>query len=311
MLSLRIEAPPALEAAAVQWFRDGRLDFEGSLALRIEVAAVSAPVRPDPPANQADGATIWVATPEQDRLDIWWETHRSALSITPAGAGLRLAPEVAADLEGHAQWALVTPAALLLRSTGRFHIHAASARAPSGRGWMMVGDSGSGKSTTTGLLAARGWAVSTDDVAFLERTASGAAAVRGFRSRVALRPGGAALLEARGGEDLGRRGKRGFWPEEIGGRWEALIEPDVIVFTEIGGARTEFEPVGKGAALTGLFRRSFWPLLDAGGADEYLGLLRDLAGRAQCYRVRLAPDLFEAPGALEDFLPAPVTSGGS
>ena len=305
MVSLKIDAPDEIQSAIRRWFSEGRLEFDAEMECRVTVGEVTEPVRRDAFANQRDGATIWLPSVEHPTLDIWWVQHRSALSI---GTGSRLvtlvlAPEVARDLENHAQWVLVTLAALTLKAIGRFHIHAASIRAPSGRGWMLVGDSGSGKSTTTWFLAALGWTISTDDVAFLERSPEGPAAVRGFRSRVALRPDGFKRLQAFGGAALGRRGKRGFWPEEIGGRWEALIVPDVLVFTAIGGKRTVLEQISKGTALKELFRRSFWPLLDPAGSDEYLALLHDVAARADCYAARLAPDLLDAPGGLEDFVP--------
>lgn len=305
MISLKIDAPVEVESAMRRWFFEGRLDFDAELECRVTVGEVNEPVRRDAFANQRDGATVWLPSVEHPTLDIWWARHRSALSIRNGGRGvaLVLAPEVADDLGSHAQWVLVTLAALTLKAAGRFHIHAASTRAPSGQGWMLVGDSGSGKSTTIGLLAALGWTISTDDVAFLERSPEGLAAVRGFRSPVALRPEGFRLLRALGGADLGRRGKRGFWPEELGSRWEALIVPDVLVFTAIGGERTVLEPVSKGTALKELFRRSFWPLLDPSGSDEYLGLLHDVAARADCYTARLAPDLFDDPRGLEGFVP--------
>jgi hypothetical protein len=38
-------------------------------------------------------------------------------------------------------------------------------------------------------------------------------------------------------------------------------------------------------------------------AQEHLDLLSRLGRQARCYHATLAPDLFRAPGALEDFLP--------
>jgi hypothetical protein len=167
---------------------------------------------------------------------------------------------------------------------------------------MLIGDSCSGKSTTTALLAARGWQVSTDDIAFL--TARGdRAAVVGFRSPIALRPGGFDLVGRAGGIPLTSRGKTGFLPEELGGTWIQTIEPEIIVFTSVGGERTTLEPMSPAEVMAPLLHRSLWVLFEPTAAQEHLDLLARLCRQATCYRGTFAPDLFAAPGALEDFLP--------
>ncbi len=190
----------------------------------------------------------------------------------------------------------------LWKRAGHYHVHAGTAIDPGGRGWMLIGDSCSGKSTTTALLAARGWQVSTDDIAFL--TARGdRAAIVGFRSPIALRAGGFELVGRAGGIPLASRGKTGFLPEELGGRWIQTIEPEIIVFTSVGGKRTVLEPVPAAAVMAPLLHRSPWVLFEPMAAQEHLDLLARLCRQAKCYRGTLAPDLFAAPGALQDFLP--------
>lgn len=190
----------------------------------------------------------------------------------------------------------------LWKRAGRYHVHAGTVVAPNGCGWMLIGNTRSGKSTTTALLAARGWQVSTDDIAFLSQRDDRAAVV-GFRSQIALRPGGLALLGRAGGIELPHRGKTGFWPEDLGATWVQTIEPEIIVFTSVGGERTSLEPIAPSEVMRQLLYGSLWVMFEEMAAQEHLDLLAQLGRQSKCYRATLAPDLFAAPGALEDFLP--------
>src|SRR6185436_19838192 len=163
----------------------------------------------------------------------------------------------------------------LWKRDGHFHMHAGTAVDPSGRGWLLVGNSQSGKSTTTALLAARGWAVGTDDIAFL--TAAGErAGVVGFRSPIALRPGGAELLGRTGGVTMPARGKTGYWPEDLGARWVQTVEPDIVVFTEVSGPATKMTRASPAEVMRGLLQWSIWVMFEPTGAQEHLDLLSRL-----------------------------------
>jgi len=192
----------------------------------------------------------------------------------------------------------------LWRRAGRFHLHAGTAVDPNGRGWLLAGPSESGKSTTIALLAARGWRVGTDDIAFLTG-ANGRAAVLGFHSPIALRPGGHQLLASHVGDGIAlrRRNKTGFFAEDLRGGWLPSVEPDVVLFTELGSERTRLEPLPPAAIMRSLLQWSPWVLFEPTASQEHLDLLSRLGRQARCYRAQLAPDLFEAPRALLDFLP--------
>jgi hypothetical protein len=70
---------------------------------------------------------------------------------------------------------------MLLRRRGWHHVHGATLVDPRDRGWLITGNSHSGKSTTAALLARSGWTVGTDDAAFLH-AGDGHVAVRGVAS---------------------------------------------------------------------------------------------------------------------------------
>ena len=301
---LVVEAAPSLKRAVEAWFERGELTTTAPIIIRVIESAVVVPPRADPPVNDRDGGMIWIPSASASSIDIYWPERRSAVAVDMAAgsATITVSPEVVREFEHHAQWALVAPAALLLRRDGRFHLHAAAARSPLGRGWLIVGDSASGKSTTAAAMARRGWVVATDDVAFLERAANGEAVIRGLRSQIALRPAGLELLKAAGGDGLGPRTKEGYWPERLGGAWEPTVVPDVVVFTQVSTGETVLERISRGTALKGIFQRSSWSLLAPDRALEHLELVRDVVARAECFSARIAPDLLAAPGLFEDFL---------
>jgi len=189
----------------------------------------------------------------------------------------------------------------LLRRAGWHHVHGGTAVDPEGRGWLFAGNSRSGKSTTTALVGSRGWAVGTDDIAFLAPVEQRVEA-RAFRSRIALRPGGLELLALAGGTALPDRGKLGYWPDELGADWAPRVEPEIVVFTTVGGAVTRAEPLSPAQTLAELVRWSAWVVVEPSLADEHLGLLTRLGRQCRAYRVSLGRDLFSAPDLLSDLV---------
>jgi len=190
----------------------------------------------------------------------------------------------------------------LLRRAGWHHVHGATARDPTGRGWLFAGNSQSGKSTTAALLASRGWAVGTDDVAFLVQTDRGVEAVA-QRATIALRPEGFALLGLAGGTPARGGQKTAFFPEELGGAWAERIAPQILVLPRVSGDVTRAEPIRPREALAELVRWSGWVLLEPALAQEHLDLLNALARQVRSYRLTLGPDLFERRDLFTELIP--------
>lgn len=186
----------------------------------------------------------------------------------------------------------------LLRRVGWFHIHGAALRDRQGRGWLLAGNSHTGKSTTTALMAQHGWQVSTDDMSFVEWQPFGCV-VHGVHSRVALREGGRALLGATGGLPLPERRKDGFWAEELGSVWIPTVRPGIVAFPEIG-ARTSMVPARARQTLGALVKWSLCVLYEPAFAEQHLDVLSSLAAQARCFDLTLGPDLFSHPHLLEE-----------
>jgi hypothetical protein len=294
---------PELKAAVVDWLATSRMDLPPDFRIHLSVVDSVGTWEDDRESFPQGDVRIragepvgwvhltWQAAPARARID----QHRPAATVEVSRTALD-------QIDYFLRSFLLVTLIFIWKRARHFHVHAGTAIDPAGRGWMLIGDSRSGKSTTTALLAARGWQVSTDDIAFLTSRHDRAAVV-GFRSPIALRPGGIELLGQAGGMQLGSRLKTGFWPEELGAKWVQTIEPEILVFTAVGGDRTQLTPMSASEVLAELLQWSLWVMFEPTAAQEHLDLLAQLARQATCYRAALAPDLFAASGALEDFLP--------
>ena len=298
-------ADPALREAIRGWIEEGRISPPRPLLLDVSVGAVDPP-RPDDPRPVFEQPEVRIYSGGADgTVTLWW-THAPATTHLAAAAGraeMRLSPEAAGRAADRLRHFVITSLIFLLRRAGWHHVHGATAVDPRGRGWLLAGNSHAGKSTTAALLAARGWAIGTDDIAFLGDSPAGRVAVHAFRSRLALRPGGEELLARTGGLPLPGRGKIGFWPEELGGGWVPVIEPDVLLFTQVGDGATAVRPVRPGEVLAQLVRWSAWVALEPALAQEHLDLLARLGAQARAFRVNLGRDLFDDPTLLERLIP--------
>ena len=294
---------PAFAGLVSEWLSESRMPIPNGLRLRLIVTdQVPQPEDPRTAYTQAEvdiraGEPLgwvnvgWGVAPARARI----HEHRPEADVYLSGAAI-------SDPDRLFRSFLLVVMIFLWRRDGRYHMHGGTAVDRQGRGWLLAGNSGTGKSTTIALLASRGWQIGTDDIAFLT-AAEDRAAILGFRSPIALRPGGYGLLNCEGGISLTRRGKTGFEPEDLGGSWRPSVEPDLVVFTSLGGDRTRLEPMAPKAAMRALLQWSPWVMFETTAAQEHLDLLARLGRQARCYQATLAPDLFSAPGGLEDFLP--------
>lgn len=294
--------PQLLEAVSL-WLAESRMPLPAGLSLRLQVVDI-VPVFEDSREIFPQGEVEIRAGEPLGWVHLSWRTAPAVARIeadVPV-ATVYLSRAAVGYLDAMLRSLLLITLIFLWKRDGRYHVHAGSGVDSKGRGWMLIGDSCSGKSTTTALLASRGWQVSTDDIAFLT-DADGRAGVLGFRSPIALRSGGYQLLGKDGGLPLVRRNKTGFWPEELGATWVQTVIPEIVVFTSVGGERTTLTPAQPSDVLKTLLQWSIWVMFEPTAAQEHLDLLSRLGRQARCYHATLAPDLFTAPGAIEDFLP--------
>lgn len=306
-MSALVRAEPGqrhLEEAVREWLRDWPLQPERGVALDLAVdEPFSIPEDARPPFRQPGIAMR--SGPPGNVTRVVWEGALPAYADLPPDsftAFVHLSAAAAADLERCFREFLTVVTAMLLRRIGWHHVHAATAIDPRGRGWLFAGNSGAGKSTTAALLATYGWHVGTDDIAFIA-PAGDQVEVLARRGPIALREGGYGLLRRAGGLSLPARGKTGFTPEELGGKWTPRITPQLVAFTALGGDVTSVEPIAPRDVLAELIRWSFTGAVEPEAADEYLAILARLGRQARSFRLRLGRDIFTDPDLLMRLVP--------
>ncbi|HTO73553.1 MAG TPA: hypothetical protein VMJ30_07035, partial [Gemmatimonadales bacterium] len=289
-----------LLAATRAWLEGGSLGISAPISL--EVVRGEPALAPDdlrPTYRQGD-VVIRAGGTATDPVRLDWLAAPATATVTssPATARLTLSQAACDRLDECLRTFGMTVLIFLLRRQAWHHVHAATAVDPRGRGWLLAGNAHAGKSTTTALLASRGWAVGSDDISFLT-THDSEVLVHAFRSPIAVRHGGVSLLGKGGGEALESRDKTGYWPEELGGRWQAVIRPEIIYFPTVGAERTTVEPLRPVQVLAELVRWSAWVVLEPALAQGHLDLINLLARQGRGYRLTLGRDLFRDPAILD------------
>ncbi|MGV3707655.1 MAG: hypothetical protein ACO1Q7_02360 [Gemmatimonas sp.] len=291
-----------VKALIVRWLDGTRLEWPGRFVIRVHLDDTN-PFPDDTRESFTQPYCTVQAGPAQDTVYIVWSYAPAAAVVHPTRAevDLWLSPQSIAHLEFAERSFLLITLVFVLRRLGWYHVHAAALVDPQGRGWLIAGNSNCGKSTTTALMASRGWKIGTDDIGFLAMR-DGKVSLMSVRTRIALRPGGVALL----GETLAdadglrmeQRKKDGYWPEEVGGSWAPIVTPEILAFPTIG-QRTALSRSAPRATLSAIVTWSNWVLYESVFAQEYLDVLGEVARQSRCFDLTLGPDLFDDPDLLE------------
>ena len=288
---------PAVKAALDAWLAALSLDAPAGIAFDVSVTTADLP-EPGEIIFEQPGVRFARGPGAMGVVLVW--DQAPARADLPAGqttASVLLSPAAVSRLELCTRSFMMSVLIMLLRRARWYHLHAATAIDPTGRGWLIAGNAHAGKSTTAALLAASGWRVGTDDAAFLTRR-DDRIIVHTCRAPIALRDGGYRLLAREGGVELPDRGKVGYWPEDLGGVWTPLVDPEVVIFTAVGKAKTTAKPLDRRGALAELVRWSAWVMLEPDLAQSHLDVLSGLTGQARTFRVTLGRDLFARPNRL-------------
>ena len=216
------------------------------------------------------------------------------VDLSRGRAELRVEPDSGSgEAETDVYGMLTISAGVLLAGLGRALIHGAAAAPPGPDGaWVLVGDSGSGKSTTCASLARAGWAYLSDDQVILSPADRGVT-VEGWVRPFHLDPGWDR------GERTGTREPRD--PAELfpGARRRVAPLAGVLLPRVAADHPTAVAPADPAEALAELVRQSPWVLLDRGAAPLVLDLLSTAASRCRPPRkLSLGSDCYGMPGPL-------------
>lgn len=187
----------------------------------------------------------------------------------------------------------------LLRERGRYAFHA-SAVVRDGRGLLIAGNSGSGKSSTALALIDQGWDWLADDVVVLDPGSP--PRLRGLAQGFALSPALAHRLPGLTGEagpdkilaDLTR-----LYP----GRRAASCLPAALLFPRVTGEEvSRLEPLAPTEALLALLPASAGLLVGGASGPPHLDALRRLATTLPAFRLEAGRDVFGRGAVLESLL---------
>ncbi|MEO7363110.1 MAG: hypothetical protein ABI120_22445 [Gemmatimonadaceae bacterium] len=294
---------PVADQLLREWLDGTRLVWPGNFKLTVHVGETN-PFPPDTRQTFYQAGIAIQAGPDSGTVRVTWESPAASAEVhaTLPEATIWLSPGAVKQIDAASRSFLLIVLVFVMRRLGWYHVHGAALIDPKGRGWLIAGDSNCGKSTTTALMATRGWRIGTDDIGFLAMRDDKVVSM-GVRTRIALRPGGVALLGATGGNVMKQRQKEGFWPEELGGAWAPVIVPEIVAFPRIG-ERTAVERSTPRTALSNIVMWSHWVLYEPQFAQEHLDVLGKVARQSRCFDLTLGPDLFDNPDLLENLIPS-------
>jgi hypothetical protein len=194
--------------------------------------------------------------------------------------------------------ALTIIAGLLLVRSGRTPVHAGAVVHPeTGLAWLLVGDTHSGKSTTTANLVRAGWSYLSDDYVVLSCSDSGAVMVEGWPDDFHLDEGW------HSGNPTGVRGTT----RESDVRPNARLEKAELAgmfFPRVDASLpTSVTPTAGVIALERVIRQSPWLIADPLSARGVLDMMRSAAGKNTA-DIRLGRDTFANPQLLDQIVRA-------
>jgi hypothetical protein len=190
------------------------------------------------------------------------------------------------------QGALTLASALLLSRIGRALIHAAAVVDPSNNGWLLVGDSHAGKTTTCATLISAGWRYVADDQVVLSCKDNGVVA-EGWPREAHLDAGWHSqnIESRRVPADL-----TALRPDA----WTSHATLRGVLFPiVVADHPTRVDRISAADALTRIVRQSPWLFADNACAASTLSLLTRLASLA-CASLTLGRDSYASGAVLDE-----------
>lgn len=194
----------------------------------------------------------------------------------------------------------------LLSPLGFYDLHAA-ALTRDRIGYLFLGESGSGKSSTALSLVRQGWHYVSDDALFLRPSADGIESLA-FRKHFYLDP----VLSRQfpeiaphlKGSAMGDHAKRFLDVEAVyPGRFQPSCIPGVLIYTQIVPQHeSKLIPVDKTTAFIKLMRQSASLFFKRQAVNVHLEAMKQLVSQAYSYELFAGRDLYEEPERISEIL---------
>ena len=189
---------------------------------------------------------------------------------------------------------------MLLRPLGRYGLHACGL-GRHGAGLLLVGSSGSGKTTTSLNLMRQGWQYLSDDAVLLTKGANDTVQAEAFRQGFSCTPKTLEHFpELSGSSEFGDPGgKRVVYP---GGSFTSTCTPSLIVFPHLSEGETRLRPLTASQSLIRLCQQSAGIMTDTAVSQGQLKVLRTLVGQVRSLELQLGQDALANPGLTDTLI---------
>lgn len=192
----------------------------------------------------------------------------------------------------------------LLRTRDIYFMHGACAINPrDGGGVLLLGDGGSGKSTTTYLLLRQGWTYVGDDTLLMQRTPAGRVQVVPLLRRFLLHGMLTHRFPGLMLEKLQADGKGVVAPASLGGSARPQALPDHALLLQHSKKNiSTVAPVRKSTLLAELIRQNQFLFMHSHLAARHLELLTQLCKQCDANRLEVGEDILLTPNKLVTLL---------
>jgi len=197
----------------------------------------------------------------------------------------------------------------LFAPSGFYDLHAAGLINNNGVGYLLVGESGTGKSSMALSLVRQGWHFASDDALLLRLSAGGVEAMA-FRKHFYLDqilvhhyPEIAPYLEEPNKSESSKRflDLESVYPN----RYHPIFFPKVLVCTRIVSQHeSKLIPIDQTSALIKLMRQSASLLFKRRDINVHLDVLKRLVYQSETYQLLAGKDLYEEPDKISLLMPA-------
>jgi hypothetical protein len=197
---------------------------------------------------------------------------------------------------------------LLLSRWGFYDLHAAGV-VKDGAGYLVLGESGSGKSSATLSLVSQGWHYLSDDALLLRRTSDGIEALA-FRKKFYLDqslayhfPEIAPYLEKRTDD---RSTKQFLELEKVyPGQFRPRCYLKILVFSKIvPQPKSTLVTLDKTSVMIKLIKQSASLSIKKHDTERHLNFLKELVSQTRCYQLSAGLDLYKNPKNISLILPS-------
>ena len=201
---------------------------------------------------------------------------------------------------------LLSAVLYIMHRLGYFELHAA-ASAYREHGYLFLGSSGSGKTSTMLSLIASGWNYLSDDAIAVSADPEGQIWARALRRSFSLKPDhlerdptlAACATETVPGTGKRRIDPRQIWPE----RYRSVTRPTFIIACNVADEDvSRVTPISRSESLARLVGSTPWLMFDRATAPAHLEIFRSLAAACCGFELSAGRDLLRDPARIASLL---------